>query len=64
MDTRRRASVELVGVHVVLLGRFRSVYCKGDIVLAVNTLEIYNDSKDFIDSPLKAEPGSRFSFDD
>uniref|UniRef100_A0A1I7SJ38 Trehalase n=1 Tax=Bursaphelenchus xylophilus TaxID=6326 RepID=A0A1I7SJ38_BURXY len=35
---------------------FSEVYCKGPILEAVNYHKIYNDSKDFVDSVLLAEP--------
>lgn len=32
------------------------IYCQGRILEAVNAHRLYNDSKDFVDSPLKDSP--------
>lgn len=38
--------------------RFRYIYCAGPILEAVNYHKLFNDSKDFVDMPLKMPPGT------
>lgn len=33
------------------------MYCDGELLLNVQTEQVFNDSKEFVDMPMKADPG-------
>ncbi|KAK6011414.1 hypothetical protein OSTOST_23498 [Ostertagia ostertagi] len=37
------------------------IYCNGTLLMAVNFHELYNDSKTFVDMPMRYDPGPDFS---
>ena len=47
----------LVYINLCMSFVCSEVYCGGDLLREVQTSLVFNDSKEFVDMPMKADPG-------